>query len=127
MPLRDHFRPPVDDQHSWEELHGGWPMVIVQQLRNQLPAGYIAGPRIHSGSQIEVDIATYERDDSPTGFSDSDDAGGEADGVTSGGDTVFPPGPANTGSTIAHKLNAPKNLENPLMPAPWRHVSINAS
>jgi hypothetical protein len=25
MPLRDHFRPPLDDVHSWDELHGGWP------------------------------------------------------------------------------------------------------
>lgn len=32
MPLRDHFRPPVENRHSWDELHGGWPMVIVQQL-----------------------------------------------------------------------------------------------
>ncbi len=47
MPLRDHFRPPLDDNASWEELHGGWPMVIVQRLRKQLPAGYVAGPRVH--------------------------------------------------------------------------------
>jgi hypothetical protein len=32
MPLRDHFRPPLDDVHSWDELHGGWPMMIVQEL-----------------------------------------------------------------------------------------------
>ena len=32
MPLRDHFRSPVNDRHSWDELHGGWPMVIVQHL-----------------------------------------------------------------------------------------------
>jgi hypothetical protein len=24
-------------------------------LRNQLPAGYVAGPRVHSGSQVRVD------------------------------------------------------------------------
>jgi hypothetical protein len=28
MPLRDHFRPPLSDRRSWEELHGGWPMMI---------------------------------------------------------------------------------------------------
>ena len=22
MPLRDHFRPPVEKRHSWDELHG---------------------------------------------------------------------------------------------------------
>ena len=29
MPLRDHFRPPLDNVRSWEELHGGWPMMLV--------------------------------------------------------------------------------------------------
>lgn len=61
MPLRDHFRPPLDNAHSWEELHGGWPMVIVQQLRRKLPPGYEAAPRVHSGSQVEIDVATYEK------------------------------------------------------------------
>ena len=45
MPLRDHFRPPLDNRASWEGFHGQWPAVIVQHLRRKLPAGYIAGPR----------------------------------------------------------------------------------
>jgi hypothetical protein len=57
--LRDHFRPPLD-KIAWEGFLGGWPMVIVQQLRKQLPAGYVAEPRVHSGSQIEIDVATFE-------------------------------------------------------------------
>ncbi|CAN5509964.1 hypothetical protein BH10PLA2_BH10PLA2_03090 [soil metagenome] len=61
MPLRDHFQPPLDLIHSWEGFHGGWPMVIVQQLRKQLPAGYLAEPRVHSGSQMEIDVAAFER------------------------------------------------------------------
>jgi len=65
MPLRDHFRPPLDHAHSWEELHGGWPMVIVQQLRKQLPPGYEAAPRVHSGSQVEIDVAAFEKTDRP--------------------------------------------------------------
>ena len=32
MPLRDHFHSPVNDTHSWDELHGGWPMEIVRHL-----------------------------------------------------------------------------------------------
>lgn len=63
MPLRDHFRPPFTEQASWEEFHGGWPMVIVQQLRPQLPPGYVAGPRVHWGTQVEIDVATFERDE----------------------------------------------------------------
>ena len=42
MPLRDHFRPPIDNLASWEGFHGQWPAVIVQHLRKQLPAGYVA-------------------------------------------------------------------------------------
>jgi len=33
-------------------------MVIVQQLQKQLPSGYVAEPRVHSGSQVEIDVAT---------------------------------------------------------------------
>lgn len=62
MPLRDHFRPPLDDRASWEGLHGQWPAVIVQQLRRKLPPGFTAEPRVHLGSQAEVDVAAFEKD-----------------------------------------------------------------
>ena len=61
MPLRDHFRPPLTERSSWEEVHGGWPMVIVQQLVRILPDPYVAAPRVHLGSEFEVDICAYER------------------------------------------------------------------
>ena len=64
MPLRDHFRPPLDNITSWQGLHGGWPMVIVQQLRQKLPPGYVAAPRVNSGSPLEIDVSTYKRDES---------------------------------------------------------------
>ena len=76
MPLRDHFRPPLDTTASWEGFHGGWPMVIVQQLRTRLPAGFVAEPRVHRGSQIEIDIAAFERDDTPAFDFDRGDTGG---------------------------------------------------
>ena len=60
MPLRDHFRSPVNDTHSWDEVHGGWPMEIVRTLRSVLPAGFRAGPNIHLGSPFEVDVSTYD-------------------------------------------------------------------
>jgi hypothetical protein len=63
MPFRDHFRPPVSKRHSWEEVHGGWPMMIIQKLAPLLPEGYQAGPRVHLGSYFEVDIGTFENDD----------------------------------------------------------------
>jgi len=60
MPLRDHFHPPLSRLSSYQEVHGGWPMVIVQQLGRLLPANYAAGPHVHVGAQIEVDIGTFE-------------------------------------------------------------------
>ncbi len=65
MPLRDHFRPPLDLITSWEGFYGGWPAVIVQYLRKQLPARYVAEPRLHSGPQVEIDFAAFERDYAP--------------------------------------------------------------
>ena len=62
MPLRDHFRPPLDNIRSWEELHGGWPMMIVANLSQKLPPGYVAGPRVHLGNYFEIDVASYQED-----------------------------------------------------------------
>lgn len=67
MPLRDHFRPPTTKYGSWESLHGGWPMVIVQQLRKQLPPGYVSAPRVRLGPYFEIDIGTFQSDDPATG------------------------------------------------------------
>jgi len=60
VPLRDHFRSPVADKHTWDTIHGGWPMMIVQQLFDILPPGYIAAPTLHLGSPFEIDVSTYE-------------------------------------------------------------------
>ena len=64
MPLRDHFRPPLDNITSWEGLHGGWPMMLVADLFRKLPPGYVAEPRVHLGPYFEIDVASYERDES---------------------------------------------------------------
>jgi Protein of unknown function (DUF4058) len=76
VPLRDHFRSPVNDTHSWDELHGGWPMEIVRHLTTILPAGFRAAPKVHLGSPFEVDVSTYDLDsrDSETN-ADSPDSG----------------------------------------------------
>lgn len=60
MPLRDHYRPPVSQQSSWEGFHAGWPMVIVQHLHTLLPPGYVAEPRIRLGTVMEIDIGALE-------------------------------------------------------------------
>ena len=64
MPLRDHFRPPLDEESSWEGFHGGWPMMIVADLVKRLPPRYVAAPRVHLGASVEIDVATYEQDSS---------------------------------------------------------------
>ncbi len=61
MPLRDHFRPPLDDVASWEEFHGGWPMEIVRSLFRLLPPEYVAAPRVHHGALIEIDVGAFEK------------------------------------------------------------------
>ena len=82
MPLRDHYRPPLDNRHSWQGFLGGWPAVIVQHLRKQLPEGFMAEPRVHLGSRSGIDIAAFEEDDAPS-FDDSgdDQEGGVATAV----------------------------------------------
>ncbi len=80
MPLRDHFRPPVSTRASWEGFHGQWPAVLVQQLRKQLPPGYVSEPRVHLGSQVEIDVVAFENDEAlPDGRPDS--GGGTATAV----------------------------------------------
>ena len=63
MPLRDHFRPPLDEQRHWEGMHGMWPAMIVVSLRGKLPPGYFAEPTIHSGRSAEIDVVTFEQED----------------------------------------------------------------
>src|SRR4051794_16610698 len=78
MPLRDHFRPPLDDLTSWEGFHGQWPAMIVLALARRLPPRYVAAPRVHSGALVEVDVATYEKDDPdarPPGAEDGNGGG----------------------------------------------------
>ncbi len=71
MPLRDHFRPPLDNIASWEEFHGQWPAMLVVWLRRKLPRRFVAGPRVHLGAFVEVDVATHEKDEGDLGILDA--------------------------------------------------------
>ena len=62
MPLRDHFRSPVNDTHSWDEVHGQWPGEIVRHLSTLLPAGFRAAPNVHLSSAFDVDVAGHGLD-----------------------------------------------------------------
>lgn len=78
MPLRDHFRPPLDDLTSWEGFHGQWPAEIVRHLRTRLPDGFVAEPRVHAGSKAEIDVATFEKEDPIASATDGAGSGGTA-------------------------------------------------
>jgi hypothetical protein len=76
MPLRDHYRSPVNDTHSWDEVHGQWPGEIVRHLSTILPDGFRAAPKVHLGSPFEVDVSTYDLDSrDPDTNADSGDGG----------------------------------------------------
>ena len=62
MPLRDHFRPPLDNERHWEAMHATWPVMIVLGLRRKLPHGYFAEPRVHWGRSAEIDVVTFEKE-----------------------------------------------------------------
>jgi hypothetical protein len=76
MPLRDHFRPPLDDLRHWEGFHATWPVMIVALLRRKLPLPYFAEPRVHSGSSAEIDVVTFEKEESALAAGDGDGNGG---------------------------------------------------
>lgn len=75
MSLRDHFRSPVNDRHSWGSFHGGWPMMIVRQLFDILPAGYVAAPSVHFSKDFEIDVTAFEEDEHADPKTSSGDSG----------------------------------------------------
>src|SRR5215470_10132953 len=82
MPLRDHFRPPLDNMRHWEGFHATWPVMIVALLRRKLPRRYFAEPRVHSGSSAEIDVATFEGEaEDVLGAGERGDNGGVATAV----------------------------------------------
>lgn len=60
MPLRDHFRSPVEDTHAWNELHAMWPAMVVRHLYDILPDGFAAAPEVHLSAEYEIDIGVLE-------------------------------------------------------------------
>ncbi len=82
MPVRDHFRPPVSKKSSWEGFHAMWPTCIVQQLRNQLPPGFVAEPRVHLGTLMEIEVGALESDDPPRVVASSGNGNGNGGTAT---------------------------------------------
>ncbi|HYH64290.1 MAG TPA: hypothetical protein VD866_06290, partial [Urbifossiella sp.] len=94
MPLRDHFRSPVNDRHHWSSFHGQWPGEIVRTLFELLPPRYQSGPRLTIGSSYEVDVFV---DDEPEGRLFNGEGEGEGGGEGGGGTaTLLAPAPTLT-------------------------------
>jgi hypothetical protein len=63
MPLRDHYRRPLDRIPA-DGVHGMWPGMMVQNLFDQLPPNYFLAPQVQLGARLEYDVATYEIENS---------------------------------------------------------------
>jgi hypothetical protein len=64
---------------------------MVQQLAEQLPAGYVAEPRVHLGGFYEIDVSTFEEERPPPPANPNPDSNG---GVAAA--THAPPAPTLT-------------------------------
>jgi hypothetical protein len=60
MPLLDHFHPPLSERRPWESLHATWAVCLGDAITAQLPEGYFVDVQTHSGTLVEIDVATYE-------------------------------------------------------------------
>ena len=58
MPLRDHFRPPLDNRRHWEGFHATWPVMMVARLHGTMPKSYYAEPWVQTciGAAAEVPV-----------------------------------------------------------------------
>jgi hypothetical protein len=124
MPLLDHFRPPLSEETPWESFHSFWAVEIAALLNRVLPRRYRAEVQTHLGTQVEADVAEWDR------APDADEGNGE------GGTAVqvwAPPAPPLTLPVVfpddfevrirdtreAHRLAAvvelasPRNLDRP--------------
>ena len=63
MPLRDHFHSSKKRRPKWETVHGMWPAIIALRLNSILPPEYRCEITVHLGTLVELDVATYQRDE----------------------------------------------------------------
>jgi hypothetical protein len=60
VPLRDHFRPPLDDMRHWEGLLAAWPVMIVARQRHKLANGYFAEPWVQPTRAVATDLPAHD-------------------------------------------------------------------
>src|SRR6266852_5909110 len=79
MPLLDHFHAPLSTRlPSWESFHSFWAVAIAERLNRQLPRRYVAGVHTHLSSQVEADVAEFDRSHEPEDEPTNGPAGGLA-------------------------------------------------
>jgi hypothetical protein len=79
VPLRDHFRPPLAEQRHWESFHAAWAAEIMRTLnRNVLPPSCFAEAQVHVGSQVQIDVATFEQEQTLSAGAVGENGGGVA-------------------------------------------------
>lgn len=62
MPLLDHFHAPHYDRPPWSSVATAWAMSLTRWLNRTLPQNeFIAYPTIHLGTQVEADVAEYDK------------------------------------------------------------------
>jgi hypothetical protein len=64
MPLLDHFHAPLHPQRHWESFHTNWAGAIADALNEALPEGYFAEEHTHQGARVEIDVATFQSQES---------------------------------------------------------------
>src|SRR5437879_5135836 len=69
MPLLDHFHPLLSKRRHWKNLHSAWANALRDQLNGGLlPPRFVAEVNVSLGSQLEVDLGTFEEADGGTPF-----------------------------------------------------------
>ena len=53
----------MSKKSSWEGFHATWPACVVRQLRNLFPPGFLAEPRVHLGTPLEIAVETEPPDE----------------------------------------------------------------
>ena len=91
MPLLDHFRPPIFNRGSWEGFHGMWPATMVMEICKSLPDQYIAEPRVHLGKNFEIDVCTFDIEESESADGPRKESGNGGAAVATA--TYAPPEP----------------------------------
>jgi Protein of unknown function (DUF4058) len=78
MPLLDHFHPPLYPGRPWESFHSRWANSIADALNRLLPPRYTAEVQMHLGTQVEADVAEWERSSLAVAEAGNGSAGGVA-------------------------------------------------